>query len=180
MANGQPISNIPRRPRAHNFYTLDPEQFDNTESPMNDEEYDKPDTTQYIENFIEQERIIHNITTHDTNAEIFTRICENKKLSTNTEFKIMGHNINGIRSNEMKLHSLLDYCKVKRTDIIGISETNIDRNMGAHLDINIQKEHDYVSFWTKDDKIKGSGVGLCIKKQWSKYIGKIYHKVHTT
>ena len=39
----------------------------------------------------------------------------------------------------------------------------------------VKKESNYVGLWTgaNENKIKGSGVGLLISKEWEKYIGKV-------
>ena len=86
--------------------------------------------------------------------------------------KIATHNINRLKANSYKLDILIDYAIEKNIDIIGINETNILEQQGKFL---VNKESRYIGFWTGADrnKIKGSGVGLLISKEWEKHIGKV-------
>ena len=56
--------------------------------------------------------------------------------------------------------------------MLGICETNISELQGSFL---ILKNEDYVGFWTRanKNKLKGSGVGIVIKKIQEKHIGQI-------
>ena len=56
--------------------------------------------------------------------------------------------------------------------MLGICETNISELQDSFL---IPKNEDYVEFWTRanENKLKGSGVGIVIKKNWEKHIGQI-------
>ena len=86
--------------------------------------------------------------------------------------KIATHNINRLKANSYKLDILIDYAIEKNIDIIGINETNILEQQSKFL---VNKESRYIGFWTGADrnKIKGSGVGFLISKEWEKYIGKV-------
>ena len=86
--------------------------------------------------------------------------------------KLGTHNINGLKVNSHKLDMFLDQMREENIDIIGISETNISERQGKFL---IPKGSDYIGFWAKasENKIKGSGVGLVIKRNWEKHIGQI-------
>ena len=95
------------------------------------------------------------------------------RLIPNT-LNIIAHNINGLRGNDSKLFTLIEYCKNKDVDIVGITETNLERREGEYKNANPQVNNTYKSFWTtKDQKIKGSGVGLLIHNRIEKFIGKI-------
>ncbi|GES95991.1 hypothetical protein GLOIN_2v1765743 [Rhizophagus clarus] len=75
----------------------------------------------------------------------------------------MGHNINGLGPD--------NFCANKGADIIGICETNRSRKQGKYWN---KESSEYTSFWTnKDNKIKGSGVCIIVRKKWEKHIGKI-------
>ena len=56
--------------------------------------------------------------------------------------------------------------------MLDICETNISELQGSFL---ILKNGDYVEFWTRanKNKLKGSGVGIVIKKNQKKHIGQI-------
>ena len=86
--------------------------------------------------------------------------------------KIAIHNINRLKTNKFKLDSLIGFAAEEKIDIIGINETNIIEQQGKFL---VKKESNYAGFWTgaNENKIKGSGVGLLISKEWEKHIGKV-------
>ena len=86
--------------------------------------------------------------------------------------KLGTHNINSLKVNSHKLDMLLDQMREENIDIIGISETNISERQGKFL---IPKDSDYIGFWAKanENKIKGSGVRLVIRRNWEKHIEQI-------
>ena len=71
-----------------------------------------------------------------------------------------------------KLDMLVNWALEKSVDIIGINETNILEQQGKFL---IKKDSEYVGFWTSANefKLKGSGVGILIRKAWEKHIGQV-------
>ena len=96
-----------------------------------------------------------------------------------TPFILFSHNINGIKQNSTKFLTLVQHCTSKNADVIGISETNLQRRTGELWNAPISKNSDptlehWHGFWTdKDDKIKGSGVAILLNKKWIKHVGSI-------
>ena len=81
------------------------------------------------------------------------------------------HNINGINNNHTKLHHLVEWAHERHINIIGLSETNIDKRNGPFC---MPPSFNYDSYWSpRDDKVKGSGIGIIIEKEWAKHIGFI-------
>src|SRR5260364_162810 len=73
------------------------------------------------------------------------------------------HNINRIKSNKNKLKVVIDFAESKDIDILELGETNINSREGTYL---LDKQCVYKRFWTnaEDNKMKGSGLGILIKK----------------
>ena len=71
--------------------------------------------------------------------------------------KIGFHNINGLKLNEQKLLTLANWGKDK-------GEMNINKEESKWIKTTQQG---YISFWLlkKEDKHKGSGVGVLVNKQ---------------
>ena len=84
--------------------------------------------------------------------------------------KIVTHNINGIRTNHIKLSSILNWCSINQIDILALNETNCEEK-DATFKLTDHQKKDYQFIWsTKDEsKQKGSGVALIFRKTWSKY-----------
>ncbi|CAB4403292.1 unnamed protein product [Rhizophagus irregularis] len=115
--------------------------------------------------------------TQDTNIRRSQQGQDEPNSSNNTSvtnafnLTFVGHNINGLGSDNFKLNIFMDYCTNKGADIVGICETNRERKNGEFWN---KQNPEYTSFWTnKDNKIKGSGVCIIIKKKWEKHIGKV-------
>ena len=67
-----------------------------------------------------------------------------------------------------KFLNFLDWGTEHNMDIIGISETNLVQKEQKFL---IPNNSDYTGIWTsKDNKIKGSEVGLLINSKWKQHI----------
>ena len=76
-----------------------------------------------------------------------------------------------------KLQQLLVYTASMDIDIVVVTETNINKKNGAFI-----KTHNlgYHSFWSdKDQKIKGSGVGIMISNHLQHHISQINMNVIT-
>ena len=58
----------------------------------------------------------------------------------------------------------MEWVEEEGIDIIGINETNISEKKEKYM---IKKESNYVGLWTSanEEKLKGSGVGLVVKKK---------------
>ena len=99
---------------------------------------------------------------------------KSKICSVPNTLNIITHNINGLRDGDSKLFTLIEYCKNKDIDVIGITESNLKRREGEFKNANPQLNSTYKSFWTtRDQKIKGSGVSLLIHNRMEKFIGKV-------
>src|SRR5688572_20743331 len=85
--------------------------------------------------------------------------------------KIATHNVRGF-NNETKQTIFKTFYKEKKLDIIGITETKLNRNNGKICMNNIES---YKTWWkTNKDNTMGSGVGIMVKSKLAKHI----HKVH--
>src|SRR6185437_4709084 len=99
-----------------------------------------------------------------------------KGKNTNYEqFNILNigfHNINRIKNNKNKLKAVIDYAENKGLDILGLGETNIESREGEFL---LDEQCTYKCFWAsaESNKIKGSGLGILIKKHWERHITSI-------
>jgi ribonuclease HI/endonuclease/exonuclease/phosphatase family metal-dependent hydrolase len=98
------------------------------------------------------------------------------KLKNNITFsegflKIATHNVRGF-NNETKQNIFKTFYKEKKIDIIGITETKLNRNNGKICMNNIDS---YKTWWeTNEENTMGSGVGIMVKSELAKHI----HKVH--
>ena len=86
--------------------------------------------------------------------------------------KIAFHNINGVKTDNTKIDSLLDIAEEKGLDIIGLCETNIQDREGHWL---IKEEETYRGFWASADKEKkkGSGVAIIMHQRIEKHLARI-------
>jgi exonuclease III/ribonuclease HI len=86
--------------------------------------------------------------------------------------KIATHNINGIKGNMDKLEMLLEWASKESIDLIGINETNTTERQN---NFSLNKQEDFLGIWTdaEENKKKGSGVGLIIKKKWEKHLSQV-------
>jgi hypothetical protein len=85
---------------------------------------------------------------------------------------IITHNINGIKNNNSKLYTLMDFVREKNIQIVGLCETNISEKEGKAF---IKTIYDYRCIWSKQekDKIKGKGTAILVSKKWEKHIAQI-------
>jgi len=101
---------------------------------------------------------------------------KDRKIKDNITFsegflKIATHNVRGF-NNETKQNIFKTFYKEKKIDIIGITETKLNRNNGKICMNNIDS---YKTWWeTNEDNTMGSGVGIMVKSELAKHI----HKVH--
>ena len=86
--------------------------------------------------------------------------------------KIAFHNINGVKTDNTKIDSLLDIAEEKGLDIIGLCKTNIQDREGHWL---IKEEETYRGFWASADKEKkkGSGVAIIMHQRIEKHLARI-------
>jgi hypothetical protein len=74
--------------------------------------------------------------TQDTNIRRSQQGQDEPNSSNNTSvtnafnLTFIGHNINGLGSDNFKLNIFMDYCTNKGADIVGICETNRERKNG--------------------------------------------------
>ena len=134
-------------------------------------------------NLIQNTPYHHGIQSRNTNTKISNiqskHLIHNNYNNVNnissyrdSSLKIACHNLNGLKRNNQKLCTLLEWAEEDRINILGLAETNISSKEGHFL---TPRDGNFVSFWANANqgKKKGSGVGLLINKQWQKYLGKI-------
>ena len=82
------------------------------------------------------------------------------------------HNINGLKTQGHRLEFLSSWAANERIDLIGIAETNLKEREAKFLAKNLR---DFSSFWSSaaPDKYKGSGVGLLVRRDIEKHLGRI-------
>ena len=84
---------------------------------------------------------------------------------------IATHNINGLKQNRNKLHHFAEWSNDRNINIIGLSETNLDKKDCRFI---LPDDSTFEGFWSpRDRKVKGSGVGILVDKSWAKHIGHI-------
>src|SRR5260363_161839 len=98
---------------------------------------------------------------------------EEEEVRRNNLVTIAFHNINGIKSDNTKLESLLDFAEGKKIDIVGLCETNIQEKESQWL---IKKEEKYRGFWAsaEEEKKKRSGVALFVYKRVENYLARVF------
>ena len=93
-----------------------------------------------------------------------------KEEKSFNQCRILSHNINGIKGNRFKLINLLDSAHSIKANIIGVSETNVNKKEGNFLNKDIDN---YIGFWSeRDSKVKGSGVAIFLDHNWEKHVGQ--------
>src|SRR5436190_340691 len=132
-------------------YQDNSESFFNTES---DRFYD-------VDTFLRRERI-----TFEDNHPLISR----PDFRPLTELTLATHNINGLRTDHVKLSSILNWCQIHKVDLLALNETNCTER-DINFKISPEHKNDFQFIWSsKDDaKSKGSGVAIIFNKTWAPY-----------
>src|SRR5215213_9812650 len=123
---------------------------------------------------------VTNISNISKNHKKSKKNVKNKKYNKNknrdityTEgfLKIATHNVRGF-NNESKQKIFRTFYKENKIDIIGITETKLNKNNGKICMNNIES---YKTWWeSADDNSSGAGVGIMVKNELSKHIYKVH------
>ncbi|CAG8660803.1 18055_t:CDS:2 [Gigaspora margarita] len=86
-------------------------------------------------------------------------LVESIKRDNDLGIRIACHNINGLKSNGLKLEALSDWASSEQLDVVEIAETNIAGKEGYFLAKDLQN---YKAYWTEanPEKKKEPGVGF--------------------
>ena len=85
--------------------------------------------------------------------------------------KIAIHNVRGF-NNETKQKIFRTFYKENKIDIIGITETKLNKNNGKICMNNIES---YKTWWeSANNNSLGAGVGIMVKNELSKHIYKVH------
>ena len=140
-----------------------------------------------IKRFLQEQCQIYNekreesLSTHQTRSssnnsetEVTNKTQYKKKyIYRDKILKIACHNINGIKSKGYKLENITAWAEEEEATFLELTETNIQEREGKYAISRHSSK--YIGFWSsaKQDKKKGSGVGLLVDKEWEKHIGGV-------
>ena len=79
------------------------------------------------------------------------------------------HNVKGLK-NTINIKQIIEHFNLQNIDIIGLTETHYTQNQ----QFICKYQNQYDTFWSHNE-YSFSGIGLLIKKTWSKYIQKIHN-----
>ena len=118
---------------------------------------------------------VNNITNINTNILPINIPHNQNTLYKGKYLKIGTHNVRGF-TEESKQDEMLDEYINNNIDIIGITETKINKKNSKNI-LKNKKNNKYKSWWTGLDKeTKTGGVGILVKEGLDKHVTNITHK----